>query len=233
LREAPPDWGQAGALTLEHEAMRKLLYSNGSPFARRVRVVLLEKGLEFESDILDAVRPVEDIRPHNPALQVPVLYDAGRRLFGSSLIIQYLFETYPQAETKVGEAPLSPSITRPDRHWDDMLILTAIEALADSLVNVRLMAGADTEKIPYLERQVVRVRSCLDWLEPQATPEGFWPGVFSVMDINLVCPLLFGEKRGVFDFRSGPWPNIIAMAERCRGRASLLATPINDLPART
>ena len=44
--------------------MRKLLYSSGSPYARRVRVVLIEKGLEFESDVNDAVRPIEEIREH-------------------------------------------------------------------------------------------------------------------------------------------------------------------------
>jgi glutathione S-transferase len=32
--------------------MRKLLYS-GSPFARRGRVILLEKGLDFEADVHD------------------------------------------------------------------------------------------------------------------------------------------------------------------------------------
>ena len=51
--------------------MLRLLYSNGSPFARRVRIVLMEKGLAFEGDVNDAVRPIEEIRPHNPALQVP------------------------------------------------------------------------------------------------------------------------------------------------------------------
>jgi glutathione S-transferase len=40
--------------------MRKLLYSNGSPYARRVRVVLIEKRLEFASDVNDAVRPIEE-----------------------------------------------------------------------------------------------------------------------------------------------------------------------------
>jgi glutathione S-transferase len=75
--------------------MRKLLYSNGSPYARRVRVVLLEKGLAFDPDINDGVRPIEEIQPHNPALQVPVLYDAGRCLFGSNLILQYLYQQYP------------------------------------------------------------------------------------------------------------------------------------------
>lgn len=112
--------------------MRELLYSNGSPYARRVRIVLLEKGLEFQSDIDDGVRPIDAIRPHNPALQVPVLYDGERHLFGSNLIVQYLLETYPTPQEGADQPPLGPTFTRPERHWDDMLVLTTIEAMTDA-----------------------------------------------------------------------------------------------------
>jgi glutathione S-transferase len=212
---------------------RKLLYSNGSPFARRVRIVLLEKGLSFDHDVHDALRPIDDIRPHNPALQIPVLYDGDKRLFGSTLILQYLFETYPGSNGSDGEVPLSPTITRADRHWDDMLTMTAIEALADSIVNVRLMVGADPAAVPYVGRQLARVHSCLDWLEERVSADGFWPGTFSVMDIDLLCPLLFGEKRGVIDFRGGRWPKIVAMTDHWQKRPSVLKTTINDLPPRS
>ncbi|HEY8565745.1 MAG TPA: glutathione S-transferase family protein [Beijerinckiaceae bacterium] len=212
--------------------MRKLLFSNGSPYARRVRVVLIEKGLAFEPDVNDAVRPIEEIRPHNPALQVPVLYDGDRHLFGSNLIIEYLFETYPTPTRAPGVIPLAPSIVRPDRVWDDKLVLTAIEALADALVNVRLMTGADEESVPFMARQRRRIASCLDWLEPriEADGEGFWPGTFSVMDLNLMCPLLYGEKRGTFAFRTGQWPRVTAMVNRWQSRPSVAATPVNEWP---
>ncbi len=97
--------------------MRKLLFSNGSPYARRVRIVLLEKGLAFEADIDDGVRPIETIRPHNPALQVPVLYDGDWHIFGSILILQYLWGTYPTPDRADREPPLAPALTRPERHW--------------------------------------------------------------------------------------------------------------------
>ena len=124
--------------------MRILLYSNGSPFARRVRVVLIEKNLEFESDIYDGLRPIPEIKGHNPALQVPVLYDRDQCLFGSNLILQYLYAEYPNSENN--DPPLAPTITRPERHWEDMLTLTAIESLADTIVGLRLLlAGGKIE----------------------------------------------------------------------------------------
>jgi glutathione S-transferase len=210
--------------------MRKLLFSNGSPFARKVRIVLMEKGLDFEPDVLDAVRPVEEIRSHNPALQVPVLYDGDRHLFGSNLIVEYLFETYPDSVASNGQPPFAPSLTRPERHWDDKLILTTIEAMADSLVAVRLLVGADDERVPFMVRHKTRIASCLDWLEQRITDEGFWPGTFSVMDASLLCPLTYGEKRDTFAYRSGQWPKIVAMIDRWQGRPSVAGTPINDWP---
>jgi glutathione S-transferase len=210
--------------------MRKLLYSNGSPYARRVRVVLIEKGLAFETDVNDAVRPIEDIQRHNPALQVPVFYDGDRHLFGSNLILQYLYHEYPDLPAEPSDPPLASTITRADRHWDDMLALTAIESMADSLIGIRLLTATQEVDVPYVARQRYRIGSCLDWLETRITSDGFWPGTFSIMDLNLMCPLLYGEKRGTFDFRGGRWPKITAMVDRWAPRPSMLATPLNDLP---
>ena len=209
--------------------MRRLLYSNGSPFARKVRIVLIEKGLAFEQDVNDAMRPIGDIRQHNPALQVPVLYDGDLQLFGSNLIEEYLFVTYPETPALAGQPPLAPSITRPDHHWEDRLTLTAIESFADTLVGLRLLLGDGSSDLPYVQRQRERLSSLLDWLEPRATAEGFWPGVFSVMDLNLMCPLFFGEKRGTFQFRTGRWPLITRMIDGWQGRPSIIATPVNDV----
>ena len=209
--------------------MSKLYFSNGSPFARKVRIILLEKGLDFEADINDAVRPIEEIEPLNPALQVPVFEDNGRRLFGSNLIISYLFETYPSSDRSTAP-PLAPTITRPECHWEDSLILTGIESMADSLANVRLLEGVDEGSVPYVGRQRYRISSCLNWLEQRIAGEGFWPGTFSVMDVNLMCPLLYGEKRKIFDFRTGQWPKITRMIDRWQDRPSVAATPVNEWP---
>lgn len=214
--------------TREDHLVRKLLYSNGSPYARRVRVVMIEKGLGFDSDVNDALRPISEIQSHNPALQVPVLYDGDRHLFGSNLILQYLYEQYPGSTPPESGPPLAPTITRPERHWDDMQILTAIESMADTLVGLRLLLVGGDVDVPYVRRQRVRIVSCLDWLEERITSVGFWPEFFSVMDINLMFPLLYGEMRSTFDYRTGQWPKIASMVDRWESRPSLLATPIDD-----
>ena len=92
--------------------MRKLFFSNGSPYARKVRIVLHEKGLDYERDVYDAVRPIAAIRPNNPNLTVPMLIDGELELFESNLIIDYLLQTYPGLPPDAASPPLAPSLTR-------------------------------------------------------------------------------------------------------------------------
>ena len=99
--------------------MRKLYFSNGSPFARRVRIVLEEKALEYDQDIFDALRPIDQIKEITPTLQVPVLQDAGRTLWSSDLIIAYLFENYPKCCSRDMEWPLAGTVYRPTFRWED------------------------------------------------------------------------------------------------------------------
>jgi glutathione S-transferase len=206
----------------------KLYCSNGSPFARKVRIVLAEKGLGYEADIQDGLRPVSGTL--GPTLAVPVLDDGPRRLWESDLIVDYLLRTYPDTQPlpdMAAQPPLSPWMARPERHWDDMTTLATIGSCAQSIVNLRLMQSDDItpESSGYLARQKTRVERCLDWLEERVTDEGFAPGWFSIMDIALLCPVAFCEAREIMPWRGRP--KLEALFERHRTRPSLLATPIN------
>ena len=81
--------------------MRKLIYSDASPFARKVRIVLAEKNLEFEAGVVNGyIRTLDSIKEHNPLLQVPTLYDRGGKLWGSNLILQYLYSAHPETPSQ-------------------------------------------------------------------------------------------------------------------------------------
>ena len=112
----------------------KLYFSNGSPFARKVRVVLAELGLAYETDILDGLRPTSS--PPGPTIAIPVLEDGALRLWESDLIVDYLLRTYPAAKP-AGQPPLSPWMARPEQHWQDMTVLATIATCATSIVNLR------------------------------------------------------------------------------------------------
>jgi glutathione S-transferase len=71
-----------------------LYHSLTSPYARKVRVLLLEKKLPFEPvNVAESARPVSE---HNPLGKVPtLLLDDGTVLFDSSVISETLEALYP------------------------------------------------------------------------------------------------------------------------------------------
>ena len=205
--------------------MRKLYYSQGSPFARKVRVVLAEKGLDYEGDETPLGRPLGELAAINPNLQVPIFDDGELRLFESNLIIDYLLRTYSDTPPDGPQPPLASSMTRPEHHWEDAKILATLETLGISMVNLRQLglSGVNAEEVGYLQRQHSRIQSSLDWLEERATPEGFAPGLFSIMDLNLLCALVFSEARDdIFPWRGRP--GLEAIVARYQERPSVLST---------
>jgi glutathione S-transferase len=106
----------------------KLLHSATSPFARKVRVVIAERGLSVE---LEAASPLDEgspVRRFNPLGKVPVLLlDDGSSLFDSPVICEYL--------DSLGDAPpLLPS-TGQDR-WTDLRTQALADGILDAAFNI-------------------------------------------------------------------------------------------------
>jgi glutathione S-transferase len=77
-----------------------ILYDfHGSPCARRVRIVMLEKGLIWETRLVDLTR-MEQKRPEylklNPNGLVPTLVHGDRAIYESNVITEYLEAVFPE-----------------------------------------------------------------------------------------------------------------------------------------
>lgn len=73
-----------------------------SPFVRKARVYMHEKGIEFESVHIDPNNPPADYAEINPLKRIPALEHDGRYVADSAVICQYLEQLNP-------ENPLYPS----------------------------------------------------------------------------------------------------------------------------
>ncbi len=97
FREATIDF--ATRLVFAFRVDSLVLYdAEGSPCARRVRIVLLEKGLAWETCLLDLAK-MEQKRPEylalNPNGIVPTLVHGDRVIYESNVITEYLDEVFP------------------------------------------------------------------------------------------------------------------------------------------
>jgi glutathione S-transferase len=66
------------------------------PYCARVRIVLAEKGLEYETVVIDLADRPAWLYEKNPLGKVPVLEDDALCLPESAVIMEYLEERYPE-----------------------------------------------------------------------------------------------------------------------------------------
>ena len=211
--------------------MIHLHYTPGSFFSRKVRIVLAEKGVPYESRVEGASRQrsAASFATINPVLKVPVLIDGELTLFESDLIVEYLLRTYPGNSSNSAVPPLSAEMTRGAHQWEDAKTLVVLNDAADTMLNLRYWKanGLAVEAVDYGRKQRSRFHSCLDWLEQRATAEGFIPGVFSIQDIALLCMLDYVDARsdylqGLLEWRGRP--RVEAIVARYRDRPSVKST---------
>jgi len=198
-----------------------LIHSRDSPYARRVRSVLAELGLAYDSRLHPSVYAIADLAGLNPNLRIPVWQDDRGTLFDSSLIVDYLLSRYGAQAPGGAAPPLARAMRRPEMGWADAKLLTTLDGLSDAgfLLRQLALSGVDEESVRYLRRVRQRIPSALDWLEEQATPAGFVPGTFSMPDIWLICALEWAEFRGTYAWRDRP--KLEAIVARYAARPSV------------
>jgi len=71
----------------------KLLFSHASPYARKCRITVIEKGIELEEVLVNPIDEPEKLNHINPLGKIPCLiYGDGKTLFDSPVICAYLDE---------------------------------------------------------------------------------------------------------------------------------------------
>lgn len=202
--------------------MITLYYGAISPYTRKVRIMLAELGVAFETEQTDLADPAAGFLAVNPNRRIPALSDGDVHLFESNLILDYLLQRYFKAG--MGDPPLCPQMVRPEHRWEDLKILNTIETTLDSGLNLFQFGkenyGADQSA--YLKAEQRRIASNLDWLEQRATPQGFVPGEMSVLDLNLICTLEWADFRKPFDWSGRP--NLRALIDFYKDREAISAT---------
>jgi glutathione S-transferase len=158
----------------------KLLFNAPSPFARKVRVALLEKGL-MDKVVLQTVQPWPEpiaITPFNPLGKIPVLIlDDGAVLYDSPVICEYI-------DSLSGE----PRLISPN--GAPRLRILRLQALADgaldAAVNIvleRKRAAADQSK-SMVDRWTQAIRRTLDHF---AADLGETRRPFDLSEISFAC----------------------------------------------
>ncbi|WP_338466140.1 glutathione S-transferase family protein [Novosphingobium sp. ZN18A2] len=184
--------------------MSVLLYDHPlSPFAQKVKIALMEKGVPFEArlpDGLGAGGAEGDFALTNPRREVPALVHGDVRLFDSTIILEYIEDRWPQPAL----LPASPADRARVRQIEDVLD-THFEAIVWGLGELRWFKRAEGELATSLEsRAADQIRGFHNWLERQlGTAEWFNGKDFGWGDIA-AAPYLNGAAAQGFAPKGHP-----------------------------
>src|SRR5256886_8699307 len=82
----------------ENAIMMTLYSGTTDPFSQRCRIVLHEKGMDFQIIDVDLDHKPEDLAVMNPYNQVPVLVERDLVLHESNIISEYIAERFPHPQ---------------------------------------------------------------------------------------------------------------------------------------
>ena len=187
------------------------------PYGQKVRIVLAEKGLNYDLVQVDISRN-EHRRPEfvrlNPFARVPVLVDEDTVVYDSTIINEYLEDEYP-------EPPVLPAIgasamrarARLFEDFADMQFTPPVDQLMAELAKSE--GERNAERVHRLHQTVDRA---LDYLNHELAGQQFVASEFSVADIGFAPRILVLPSLGI---EIGARSNVDAWIRRLLERPSI------------
>ena len=202
----------------------KLIGSIASPYTRKVRVVMIEKKLDYQLVQEDVWATDSPISHSNPLGKVPCLVmEGGEAVVDSRVIVEYLDTLSP-----VGKLIPAQGRERAEvKTW---------EALADGLMDAALLARMEVmfkgrteaqRSQLWIDRQMGKINAVLSAMNTGLGEKAFCSGIhFSLSDVAVGCAL------GYLDFRfpEVAWRSSHTNLAKLHDKLSLRASFIETAP---
>ena len=203
----------------------KLIIAKPSPYARKARVALIEKGIEFETIVENPWLPDTRISGVNPLGKIPALVlDDGSVIHDSKVIVEYL-------ETLNVPPALIPS--SPDLRIAHKQIEAIADGISDAVVLIRLEGTrpAAKQSADWVGRQRKKIEAGVAELSRLlGEREWFTEAGFGLGDVTTGCTLGFLDFRfPEFDWRPSA-PNLERLFARLSARPSFAQTKPESQP---
>lgn len=197
--------------------MMTLFYSPTSPYARKVRLLALEKGLDarITTVTVDVSKPTVELLASNPLGKVPaLLLENGEALFDSPVICRYL--------DRLDDVPLIPASGW--QQWEVLRWEALADGLTDAAYNLVMEQRSRPEQErspPTMQRWSAEIIRTLQYIETRLETLG---------DVLTLAHIALGAAVGYLEFRlpqllqEARCPHIITWYAVFRQRPAMLAT---------
>jgi len=198
----------------------KLIGSVTSPYVRKVRIVMVEKKLDYQFVSEDVWSDTTQIHASNPLGKVPCLIMEGHEaVFDSRVIVEYLDTLSP-----VGK--LIPPAGR------ERAEVKTWEALADGLLDAAILARMEAvwtkredsqRSQAWIDRQLDKIQHALAAMSQGLGEKAYCSGIhLSLSDIAVGCAVSYLDFRfPQIDWRT-PYPNLHKLYDKLAQRPSFV-----------
>ncbi|WP_372777789.1 glutathione S-transferase family protein [Litorivivens sp.] len=186
----------------------------GSPFVRKVLVLLDIKQVPYELVAQMPFARDENYQKLNPLGKVPTMVDGDLTLGDSKVICRYLEAAYP-------DLPLYPAEVkeRALADWYEDLCTGAVAELAAGIFFQRFMRPFAFKQEPdeELVAKIIdkKLPPLLDYLESKVPAEGFVFGDFTMADMSIASPFYNAGYAG-YEVDASRWPNLAGLINRVK-----------------
>jgi glutathione S-transferase len=207
-----------------------VLGGNVSPFVRKVRVFLAEKGLDYEIEQINPFAPPEGWREVSPLGKIPAFRHGELVINDSSVICQYLERIHPEPALYPSDPFELARALWFEEYMDGGFVPVAGPGVFFPLVLKPLMTRQEPDETGPREVIETKLPAFFDYLEGQLDDADFLVGGrLSIADLAVASPFVNLRHAGVAPER-GRWPRLADFLKRMHARPSFKACIEEETP---
>jgi glutathione S-transferase len=204
-----------------------------SPFVRKVRVLLAEKGIEYTLEAVNPFSPPPDFLAISPLKRIPVLRDTDKpepnTLPDSSIICDYLEHKYPKPALYPSEPFERARALWYEEYADSVMASNIGGGLFFERVVKKMMRG-QTDEAVCQKTLSEKLPPLFDHLEHEVSGKDYLVGgSFSIADISIGTMFVNFDHAGE-KLDTKRWPKLAAYVERIHARPSFKAMLDEERP---
>ncbi len=192
-----------------------------SPFVRKLRLFLAEKGLEYQLEIITPFGQPQWYREISPLGRIPALKDDDLSMADSSVICQYLEEKHPELPPLYGQNPAQRAQIRWLEKYADYELapLTTFAVFRNRVLKPIMNQACDEAAVQSALHD--KLPTYFDYLETLlGNADYFVANALSMADLAFACQLINLEHGGE-QLDSQRWPKLAALLQRIKMRTSV------------
>ncbi|HXC53866.1 MAG TPA: glutathione S-transferase family protein [Rhizomicrobium sp.] len=204
-----------------------------SPFVRKVRVALVEKGVPYTLEQVSPFNPPPEFLAISPLKRIPVLRDTDHAepntLPDSSIICDYIEHKFPAPALYPADAFERAKALWYEEYADSTLAPNIGTGLFFERIVKKMMRGQTDEAV--CQRTLAeKLPPLFAHLEIEVADKQFLAGaMFSIADIS-VCTMLVNFAHCGESIDAARWPRLAAYAQRILARPSFQALIDEETP---